>query len=215
MNAPAELALPRSIRGGRVTALCLAIVAGLAFGCHHLGIPDEAEPATAFRVLSPLDTCRIKHGPIHVIARGPSAQTEPPILELDGEPARWQSFEAPVFAADLPAGTGLHTVRVGERTFQVMVGEPPEGEQHDWPHCAAHPRPGKGSRDCAACHETALADGRVRLGPVAGYTVCQPCHREKEFTKTHHHPPKPDERCAQCHAVHGTTRKHLLADKRD
>ena len=177
----------------------------LVLGYAGVVIPEE-RAAVDDGVLFPPDHAVLLSGSFDVICKA-----DQDVLEVDGKPRAWESFEPPVRVAHLRLPPGVHELRIGDRQRELVVAL--NEEEHDGPQNWAiyhrHPMNANEER-CGDCHQTSEQDERITVGELKSYKACFKCHDSIEFDVTHAHPLEPLEPCQMCHALHGSTHKALL-----
>ena len=173
----------------------------------YVGVVTSGErPAVDDGVLFPPDHAVLLSGSFDVICKA-----DQDVLEVDGRPRAWESFEPPVRVAHVRLPPGVHELRIGDRQRELVVAL--NEDEHDgpqsWTIYRRHPMNAKEER-CGDCHETGEQDEQIRVGELKSYKACLECHGEVEFEATLSHPLEPLEPCQMCHALHGSTRKALL-----
>lgn len=178
----------------------------------------EPDAAPGPRLLYPANCVVIERGKFECLAVAPGGhaaggEAEPLPLTVNGEQRDWGPFAPPAYAARLELEPGEHRLALGESEARFFIegedAKPPE----DWPVFKSHPAMEGEWLDCAKCHtvrETAEGGPKTVSPPHIYDDACAECHSRNDFVITHAHTLDPLLDCARCHALHGSTREHLL-----
>ena len=172
------------------------------------GMPEWPSEAPALKTVFPPNRAVLPSGGFDLIAKAEKGS-----LEVNGEPRKWEAFQAPLRVAHIHLSAGFNELKIDDQKLEVFVARYPDDEDAPagWQTYKWHPvEETEGTKRCSECHENNDRDGQVAVGELKGYKACFKCHKSVEFEATHSHPLEPLEHCQMCHAVHGSPHKALL-----
>ena len=188
--------------GSWIGVVLVAGMLGYAAAVPVPGAKKEADDG----VLFPPDRAVLLSGSFDVIVKKGEAT-----LKVNGRPREWEPFDHPVRVTHLRLPPGVHELEIGDARRKIVVAL--NQEEHDgpadWVIYRHHPTNADPSR-CSDCHESTEREGRIAVGELKSHEACLGCHRPAAFEATHSHPLEPIQRCAMCHALHGSPRHALL-----
>ncbi len=134
-------------------------------------------------------------------------------LKVNGETRDWGPFAPPAYAARLELEPGEHHLTLGDAEARFFVKGDGVEAPEEWPVFKTHPIREGAWFDCSQCHTVREGgeDGLKTISPPHIYDdACAECHSRNDFVINHAHTLDPLLDCARCHALHGSTREHLL-----